>query len=106
MATLLGIAIDQGYIDAVKQPIADFFRDDTFQHPDPGKDRMTLEDLLTMRTGLDWQEQDATFRQLYQSDDWVRFVLDLLFARGDVGWATHRVGGVGQGRDRITHRNG
>jgi len=77
MATLLGIAIDKGSIDGVKQPVADFFRDDTFQHPDPGKDRMTLEDLLTMRTGLDWREEDATFRQMYQSDDWVRFVLDL-----------------------------
>jgi CubicO group peptidase (beta-lactamase class C family) len=76
VATLVGIAIDKRAIDGVNQPVADFFRGYTFQHPDTGKDSMTLEDLLTMRSGLDWQEQDATFREMYQSDDWVRFILD------------------------------
>jgi CubicO group peptidase (beta-lactamase class C family) len=77
MATLIGIAIDKRSIDRVNQPVADFFRGDTFQHADARKDAMTLEDLLTMRSGLDWQEQDATFREMYQSGDWVRFMLDM-----------------------------
>jgi CubicO group peptidase (beta-lactamase class C family) len=76
MATLIGIAIDKRSIEGVKEPVADFFRGDAFQHPDAGKDAMTLEDLLTMRSGLDWQEQDATFRDLYQSRDWVQYMLD------------------------------
>jgi CubicO group peptidase (beta-lactamase class C family) len=77
VATLVGIAIDKRAIAGVDQPVAGFFRDYTFQHPDAGKDAMTLEDLLTMRSGLDWQEQDVTFRHMYHSRDWVRFVLDL-----------------------------
>jgi CubicO group peptidase (beta-lactamase class C family) len=77
MATLIGIAIDKRSIDGVNQPVATFFRGDSFQHPDARKDAMTLEDVLTMRTGLDWQEEDSTFRQMYQSGDWVRFVLDM-----------------------------
>jgi CubicO group peptidase (beta-lactamase class C family) len=77
VATLIGIAIDKRSIDRVNQPVADFFGGVTFQHPDAGKDAMTLEDLLTMRSGLDWQEEDATFGHMYQSDDWVRFMLDM-----------------------------
>jgi CubicO group peptidase (beta-lactamase class C family) len=76
VATLVGIAIDKRYIDSVNQPVASFFRGDTFQQPGAGKDAMTLEDLLTMRSGLDWQEDDSAFRHMYQSSDWVRFVLD------------------------------
>ena len=37
---------------------------------------MTLEDVLTMRSGLDWQEGDPIYRAMYQSPDWVKFVLD------------------------------
>ena len=78
VATLVGIAIDKRSIDGVNQPmIASFFRDDTFQHPDARKSAMRLEDVLTMRTGLDWQEEDSTFRQMYQSRDWVQFMFDM-----------------------------
>jgi CubicO group peptidase (beta-lactamase class C family) len=39
---------------------------------------MKIEDLLTMRSGLDWVEADATYNELYTSSrDWVKFVLDL-----------------------------
>ena len=37
---------------------------------------MTLEDLLTMKFGLDWQEGDPAIRALYLSQDWVKFMLD------------------------------
>ena len=37
---------------------------------------MTLDDTLTMRTGLDWQEGDPAYRALYISPDWVKYVLD------------------------------
>jgi len=37
---------------------------------------MTVDDLLTMRSGLDWQEGDPIYRAMYMSSDWVKFVLD------------------------------
>jgi CubicO group peptidase (beta-lactamase class C family) len=77
VATLVGIAIDKQYIDAINHPVVDFFHGYSFQSPEARKDAMTLADLLTMRTGLDWQEQDSTFRELYQSRDWVQYMLDL-----------------------------
>jgi CubicO group peptidase (beta-lactamase class C family) len=77
IATLVGIAIDKRSIDGVDHPVIDFFGGSSFEHPDARKDAMTLEDLLTMRSGLDWQEQDATFWAMYQSDNWVKFMLDI-----------------------------
>jgi len=37
---------------------------------------MTLENVLTMTTGLDWTEGDAAYGELYRSRDWVKSVLD------------------------------
>ena len=41
---------------------------------------MTLEDVLTMRTGLDWNEGDTAYRDLYVSQDWVQHMLDMPMA--------------------------
>jgi CubicO group peptidase (beta-lactamase class C family) len=76
ISTLVGIAIDKGLIDGVERPVGEFFPDRSFANWDAGKQAMTLENLLTMTTGLDWPEEDATFRQLYGSRDWVKFVMD------------------------------
>jgi CubicO group peptidase (beta-lactamase class C family) len=76
VSTLIGIAMDQGSIDRLDQRVVDFFPGKTFANLDPQKQAMTLEDLLTMRSGLDWQEADPTFRAMYMSGDWVKFVLD------------------------------
>jgi CubicO group peptidase (beta-lactamase class C family) len=76
IATLVGIAIDKGLIGGVDRPVGDFFPDRKFAHWDAAKQAMTLENLLTMTTGLGWPEADETFRKLYGSRDWVKFVLD------------------------------
>ncbi len=77
VATLIGIAIDKGYIDGTDQRIIDYFPGQVFANSGAQKDDMTLEDVLTMTTGLDWQETDSAFRGMYQSPDWVEYVLDL-----------------------------
>lgn len=76
VATLFGIALDKGYIERTDQRVLDFFPGRTFENVDQQKEDMTLEDLLTMRSGLDWQDGDAAYRALYQSSNWVKYVLD------------------------------
>jgi CubicO group peptidase (beta-lactamase class C family) len=76
VATLIGIAIDKGYIVGVEQRIVDLFPERTFANLDEGKESITLADVLTMRSGLDWQESDAAIGELYRSPDWVQFMLD------------------------------
>jgi CubicO group peptidase (beta-lactamase class C family) len=76
VSTLIGIAIDQGDINGVDQRVVDFFPGRTFAYLEAQKQAMTLDDLLTMRSGLDWQEGDTAYNALYLSRDWVQFVLD------------------------------
>lgn len=77
IATLVGIAVNQGYIESVDQPVLDFFPDRPFDNLDEAKQVATLADFLTMTAGLDWP--DISFGMTFQmvsSSDWVQFVLD------------------------------
>jgi CubicO group peptidase (beta-lactamase class C family) len=76
VGTLAGIAIDKGYIDGAAVRVVDFFPGRTIANADARKRAMTLDDLLTMRSGLDWQEGDTTYAAMYRSSDWVGFVID------------------------------
>ena len=76
VATLIGMAIDKGYIDGVEHRIVDFFPERTLANLDEQKEAMTLNDVLTMRSGLDWQEGEAAYGAMYRSPDWVQFMLD------------------------------
>ena len=78
----LGIAVDEGLIGGVDVPALSFFEAYEPDLSDPRKAAMTLEDMLTMRSGFDWNEMisydDATNSciQLEASNEWIRFVLD------------------------------
>ena len=84
VSALAGIAIDEGYIEGVDQPVLDFFPERTAANLDADKQAMTLEDVLTMSTGLECRDSYLYrwrgLRQMEQSDDWVQFMLDLPMA--------------------------
>jgi CubicO group peptidase (beta-lactamase class C family) len=75
-SSLIGIAIDKGYIESVEQPVLDFFSERTVANLDANKGAMTLEDLLTMRSGFDCNNARVDAETL-TSADWVQFALDL-----------------------------
>jgi hypothetical protein len=81
-ATALGAAIHRGAISGVDVPLLSFLDDYDLSRVDPRLQRATLADLLTMRTGIEWHEQDRpldgtnTTAQLEMSADWVQFTLD------------------------------
>ena len=76
IATLIGIAIDKGFIGGIDQPVLGFFPEYSFDDPGGLREAIKLEHLLTMTSGLDWQEGDPVYRQMYLSEDWVSFVLE------------------------------
>jgi len=80
ISALIGIAIEDGYIDGVKHPVLDFFPQRTFENLEEGKELMTLEDLLTMRSGLAWVEGMSEYQGMQATRDWVGFVLDKTMA--------------------------
>ena len=83
ISALIGIAIDKGFIRGVDQPLSSFFPDRTIANVDPWKRAITLENILTMSSGLDWPEWSflasspaGPYEQMYQSPDAIQFVLD------------------------------
>lgn len=78
-STLIGIAVDKGYIKSVNQPVLEFFPERTVANLDADKKAMTLKDLLTMSSGLQCisDPREVTLSQMMASPDWVQFMLDL-----------------------------
>jgi CubicO group peptidase (beta-lactamase class C family) len=71
VSALIGIAIQEGYINSVEEPVLDLFPGRTFENDDARKRSMTLEHLLTMSSGLEWD-----WDEMVSSRDWVQYVLD------------------------------
>lgn len=103
-ALLIGIAIDRGAIPSVQTKVVDLLptRRQTFE-ADPRKAAMTLEDLLTMRSGLDCNDWDPKSPgqedKMYRERDWVAFWSELKM-RADPGkefaYCTGNVVAVGE----------
>ena len=88
-SALIGIAITEGHIDGVDTPLLDFFAtyEADLENRSPQKTRITLEDVLNMRTGLQWDEWSTPYNDpnnptalLSRSSDWMKFMLDLPMA--------------------------
>ena len=74
ISILVGIAIDVGHIAGISQPVADFFPGVFGGIDDPVKSTITIEDLLTMRSGLE-TTSNRNYGRWVQSSNWVRHVL-------------------------------
>jgi CubicO group peptidase (beta-lactamase class C family) len=88
---LAGIAVDAGLLPGAGARVLPFFAEkQPVQNPDPRKDAITVEDLLTMSSILecnDWSDfSRGNEERMYPIEDWVRFALDLPvrgFLRGE-----------------------
>ena len=111
IATLMGMAIDKGYVSGVGQTVTDLLDGRTFQNPSAAKSAMSLENLLTMTTGLDWTEGDLAYLAMYGSRDWVRYVMDMPM-RGQPGdrfnycsGCSHVLSAIVQAKTRMNTRD-
>ncbi|MCC5915254.1 MAG: serine hydrolase [Balneolaceae bacterium] len=75
LSILTGIAIEKGYLDGVDQPIGPFFPEYFGPNPDPEKEAITIEDLLTMRSGLQSTSR-ANYGSWVVSNNWIWYALN------------------------------
>jgi CubicO group peptidase (beta-lactamase class C family)/predicted small lipoprotein YifL len=84
VSALVGIAIEQGYIENVQQPILEFFPQRTVENLTTEKKEMTLEDVLIMATGLECRDSYLYnwrgISEMKRSQDWIQFILDMPMA--------------------------
>ncbi len=83
-SALVGIALEKKHIGGLEDKLLSFFPQySQLENPDPDKEEIDLEDVLTMSSGLLWDEwinpyghpqNDATL--LSGSQDWIKHMLD------------------------------
>ena len=73
ISTLVGIAIERGLIKSVNEPVLRYFPQ-LARDPDPRKARITVEDLLTMRSGLVSTSFD-NYGAWVGSRNWIDYIL-------------------------------
>ena len=75
ISALIGIAIDEGHIKSVEDPITKYFPGYIFNQTNPDKRLITIENLLTMQSGLE-TTSNRNYGKWVLSDNWVEFVLN------------------------------
>jgi CubicO group peptidase (beta-lactamase class C family) len=74
ISALIGIAIEQGHIPSVREPITTYFPEFLAGDNNAIKRTITVEDLITMRSGLE-STSGRNYGAWVTSKNWVRFVL-------------------------------
>ncbi|NLR63300.1 serine hydrolase [Chitinophaga varians] len=91
-SAVTGMALRDGYLKSVDQPLSDFYDLHQFSHYSAEKAQTTLKALLTMSSGFDGDDNDeqspGNEENMYPTDNWVKFALDLPFNhnRQPGGW--------------------
>lgn len=79
VSTLTAIELKNGLLDSVDHPVLDLFPEKKILQVDDNKRAMTVQTLLDMTSGIEWQEKaytpDETIMRMYKSPDRTEFVL-------------------------------
>lgn len=76
-ATLIGITIDQGYLESVDTRVLDIFPEYQHRAENPIWNEMTVRDLLTMTAGLPQDYGDVSFWHMIMEKDWLSYIFEL-----------------------------
>ncbi len=79
--TLVGMAIDDGFIKSEQQALAEFYQLNNFKNFSSQKSKVKLVDLLTMSSAFDGNDEISSSpgneENMYPTSDYVKFTLDL-----------------------------
>jgi CubicO group peptidase (beta-lactamase class C family) len=80
-STLLGMAIDDGFIKNEDQTLKEYYDVTSFANYNKLKEKVTLKELLTMSSSFDGNDENdlspGNEENMYPTADWVKFAMDL-----------------------------
>lgn len=81
VSTLIAMLFKDGVLDSLDHPVLDFFKDRKIDNVDARKQALTVQHLLNMTSGLDWDEgynggAETSLYEMGRSPDWVQYILD------------------------------
>lgn len=74
---LVGIAIEEGYIESIEENVLEYFSDREIANIDDRKESIKLKHLLMMSTGFDYPGDDAIWAGWMNAQNQVQYILDL-----------------------------
>lgn len=98
ISALIGIAIEAGYIKNVAQKVVDFFpeyySDASAVAHDNQKREISIYHLLTMTAPYPFEDWHEPFDKLCMQPDWVKYILDMLGQKGNIGTFKYSTAGA------------
>ncbi|NIF04245.1 serine hydrolase [Chryseobacterium sp. Tr-659] len=99
-SALTGIAIKEGFLTSENQSLKEFYTLNEFKNYSSKKENVTIKSLLTMSSGFDGNddnyESPGNEENMYPTDNWVQFTLDLPMTENTMGktWSYFTAGVV------------
>ncbi|SEG71910.1 serine hydrolase [Paenibacillus sp. UNC499MF] len=85
LSALIGIAIDAGFIKHADQKVLDFYPDYIPDAADGHIRDITLRHLLTMTAPYPFEDWHEPLDKMCMQPDWVKYTLDMLGQKGEIG---------------------
>ncbi|MGN0106420.1 MAG: serine hydrolase [Hominilimicola sp.] len=83
ISILFGIAIDKGCINSIDQKVLEFYPEYNVKKGERTIQNITIRDMLTMTAPYKYKYNPYT--KYFTSKDWVKYSLDLLGGKGNIG---------------------
>src|SRR5262249_11552194 len=81
VSTLIGMLYRDGALDRLDHPVLEYFADRRIANADDKKKAITIQNLLDMNSGFDWDQgieggKEQTLHDIERSSNWTQFILD------------------------------
>ena len=83
VSILFGIALDKGYLDSIDRKVLEFYPEYTVKRGEKAIQHITIRDILTMTAP--YKYKSTPYTKYFTSPDWVKFSLDVLGGKGQIG---------------------
>ena len=83
VSILFGIAMDKGYLDSIDRKVLEFYPEYVIKRGEKTIQHVTIQDMLTMTAP--YKYKSTPYTKYFTSPDWVKFSLDVLGGKGQIG---------------------